>query len=274
MNDDMPELGLEFFDTYFAFAPAALALRECVRLAAIREIDLPAPILDVGCGDGIFARLAYPDRQVWGIDINATEIRRAQATATYATLICGSITSTDLPKEYFRSVIANCSLEHVPDIRGAFRTIGQSLVPGGRFVLIVPSPRWTEQLPMPRTLESVGLPSLASAYRSGLDRLFRHVHMYDGNGWTQLLRDAGFVVDRMDPIVSPAVTAAFDLLLYPSVAGYALKSATGHWTLLPELRRRLGAIPRGVIRGVARVFSRDATEDPGEYVIVAHRERT
>jgi SAM-dependent methyltransferase len=271
MQDGAPELGLEWFDSYFAFAPAALALRECVRLAAIRDVDLPEPILDVGCGDGIFARLAYPERQVWGIDINATEIRRAQATAAYSTLICGSITDTDLPKKYFKSAIANCSLEHVPDIRGAFRTIHSALAPGAPFVLIVPTPHWTRQLPVPRTLETVGLGHLARAYRQGLDKQFHHVHLYDDAKWRDLLRGEGFAVDRVDPIVSPGVTAAFDFLLYPSFAGYLLKAATGRWTLLPEVRRRIAALPREFIRRVADVFPKDVTKDPGEYVILARR---
>jgi len=271
MRDPQPELGLEFFDAYFAFAPAALALRECVRLAAIRDVDLPEPILDVGCGDGIFARLAYPERQVWGIDINATEIRRAQSTAAYSTLICGSITDTDLPREYFRSAIANCSLEHVPDIRGAFRTIHGALAPGAPFVLIVPTPHWTQQLVVPRTLEKLGLGALARAYRGGLDRIFHHVHLYDAERWKRLLADEGFTTDKVEPIVSPGVTAAFDLLLYPSLGGYAVKGVTGRWTLMPDLRRKLGLVPRDFIRRIAGAFSRDASADPGEYVIVARR---
>ena len=64
------------FETYYAFAPAALALRECARLAAVRELDLPEPILDVGCGDGVFARLAYPTRQIWYVGAMPCFVRR------------------------------------------------------------------------------------------------------------------------------------------------------------------------------------------------------
>jgi SAM-dependent methyltransferase len=266
------ELGLEYFGDYFAYAPAALALRECVRLAAMRGVELPEPILDVGCGDGIFARLCYPERQVWGIDINPNEIRRAQSTATYSTLICGSITSSDLPEGYFRSAIANCSLEHVPDIAAAFGTIARSLAPGAPFVLIVPTPDWTHELLVPRVLDGLGLSGLARSYRDGLDRVFHHVHLYDEKKWTALLDAAGFSVDRVEPIVSSGVTGAFDVLLYPSVAGWLVKQLTGHWTLMPPVRRALAVFPKAVVRVLASAMRRDVESmKPGELVVHARK---
>src|SRR5580658_2944858 len=148
------------FAAYYRFAPAALALRECARLRAVREIELDEPILDVGCGDGLFARLAYPGRQTWGIDINPSEVQRAQATRAYSTLICGNICAVDLPRAFFSSAIANCSLEHVPDIRGALRNIRSTLRPDATFVMIVPTPNWTAQLATVELLERVGLHGL------------------------------------------------------------------------------------------------------------------
>ena len=266
------ELGLEFFDDYYAYAPAALALRECVRLAAMRGVELPEPILDVGCGDGIFARLCYPHRQVWGIDINPNEIRRAQSTSTYSTLICGSITSSDLPSAYFKSAIANCSLEHVPDIAAAFRTISTALAPGAPFVLIVPTPDWTHELIVPRMLERAGLAGAARSYRDGLDRMFHHVHLYDEQRWTELLDAAGMSVDRIEPIVSSGVASAFDVLLYPSVAGWVTKRLTGHWTLVPSLRRTFAAPAKQATRALSAMFRRaPGTMRPGELVIHARK---
>jgi SAM-dependent methyltransferase len=224
------------FAAYYRFAPAALALRECARLRAVREIELPQPILDVGCGDGLFARLAYPGRQTWGIDINPSEVQRAQATSTYNTLICGNICSVDLPKAFFSSAIANCSLEHVPDIRGALKNIRSTLKPGSTFITIVPTPDWTAQLATAELLDRVGFHRLARAYGDGLDRVFSHVHLYDVKGWTALLEQSGF--DRVEsrPIVNRGTSWAFDLMLYPSLFAFVTKQLTGRWVLFPALR--------------------------------------
>ncbi len=224
------------FAAYYRFAPAALALRECVRLKAVRGIELPEPILDIGCGDGLFARMAFPDRQSWGIDINPAEVKRAQATRTYSTLICGSVCDVDLPRGFFGSAIANCSLEHVPDIHKALSNVRPSLKDGAPFVLIVPTPEWTAQLATVELLRRAGLGDLARAYSEGIDRVFRHIHMLDEDGWADILRPAGFEIVESRPIVDRRTSWAFDVLLYPSVIGWLVKKATGRWVISPLLR--------------------------------------
>jgi SAM-dependent methyltransferase len=224
------------FAAYYRFAPAALALRECARLRAVRRIELDEPILDVGCGDGLFAKLAYPGRQTWGIDINPSEVQRAQATQSYSTIICGNICAVDLPQKFFSSAIANCSLEHVPDIRGALANIRGTLRPGGRFVLIVPAPKWTSELATAELLGRLGLHGLARAYGDGLDKMFSHIHLYDEAAWSKLLVDAGFDQIESHPIVDHGTSWAFDVMLYPSLLAYFTKKLTGRWVLFPGLR--------------------------------------
>jgi SAM-dependent methyltransferase len=263
------DLDPDDFAAYYAYAPAALALRECVRLRAVRSIDLPEPILDVGCGDGVFARLAYPDRHVWGIDVNPSEVRRAQSTATYQTLVCGSICDADLPRGYFRSAIANCSLEHVPEIDRALVNIRRSLAPGAPFVLIVPTPDWTRHLAVPTALERLGLGALARMYGDALDRTFFHVHLYDETKWTAILGEAGFTVDETRPIVSPGAAWAFDALLYPSLLGWATKKATGRWVLVPGARKATAALARAAIERIGAAAPGNVEDAPSEYLFVA-----
>jgi SAM-dependent methyltransferase len=254
------------FAAYFSFAPAALALRECVRLRAVRRLDLPAPILDVGCGDGLFARLAYPDKQAWGIDINPSEVQRAQATSSYSTLICGNICRVDLPAGFFGSAIANCSLEHVPDISGALANIRGALRFGAPFALIVPTPDWTRRLAFVEALHSVGLTKAARAYGDALDRVFSHVHLYDAAEWQRRLEQAGFDQVQVTPIVSRATSWAFDLLLYPSLLGYFTKKLTGRWVLCPFARALEVDVARALTDAIGKLAP--AGDDPGEYLIV------
>src|SRR5436190_3319850 len=118
------------FEHYFAQAPTALAIKECARLAVLRKYECPEPILDVGCGDGLFARIAFVGRQVWGIDIDAAEGRHAANASVYEQVILGDVTRARLPQEFFASCIANCSLEHIPRIEDALRNIRRSLHKG------------------------------------------------------------------------------------------------------------------------------------------------
>ena len=270
MPKDLP-LSPDDFAAYYSFAPAALALRECIRLDAVRRFDLTEPILDVGCGDGLFARLAYPGKQSWGVDINPAEVQRAQATASYSTLICGSITNVDLPQGFFGSAIANCSLEHVPDLGAALATIGRALRPGASFVLIVPTPDWVRQLALPRVLRKMGLPALARAYGATLDDVFSHIHLYDEAEWRTQLDRAGFVDVRCEQIVSAQASAAFDLLLYPSLVALVTKKLTGRWVLAPRLRALTADLARMVANGIGSVVPSGPDEGAGEFVLICRK---
>lgn len=270
MDREWP-LNADDFSAYYAFAPAALAVRECVRLGAVRKLNLAEPLLDVGCGDGLFARLAYPRKQAWGIDINPNEVQRAQRTASYMTLICGNITGVHLPEGFFGSAIANCSLEHVPDIQGALLNIRRALKPNGQLVLIVPTPNWTHHLAIPEALQSIGLVGLARAYGDALDRVFSHVHLYDADGWRAQLERAGFIMDEARPIASRPTSWAFDVMLYPSLVSYVVRRLTGRWIAAPSLRPLTVDFARAFVNAVGRLAPKGDDSDAAEYMILARK---
>ena len=240
--EEHPPRGSEFsfleFHEYFAHVPTALAIKECVRLKRMKELPIVGPVLDVGCGDGLFTSLAHPGIDAWGIDINEREAARAQSSKAYRQVICQSITDTHaLPSSFFATCIANCSLEHVPDIRAALRTIRRSMRVGGVFYLIVPAPEWTRTLPMRKALDSTGLGDLGRAYGAALDAQFAHHHIYDAAKWTELLNEAGFGDVEHEPLGSDGSQAAFEAALLPSTVGYVVKKVTGHWVLASSLRK-------------------------------------
>lgn len=255
------------FAAYYRFSPTALAVRECLRLRAVRKFHLEPPILDIGCGDGLFAALAYPGKQVWGIDVNLTEIRRAQATAAYNALICGSITDVALPSGFFHGAIANCSLEHVPDLDQALRNVRRALAPGADFIVIVPTPHWTRLLAIPQLLNKHGFHGLANAYGRALDKVFYHVHLYDGKEWTRRLEAAGFEVHTVETLTSRRSSWVFDALMYPALVSWVTKKLTGKWVIAPALRNLSVDTARGLVNRLAA--SIDDSDEGSEYLVVA-----
>jgi SAM-dependent methyltransferase len=236
------EITLRDFQSYYPYAPTALAIKECVRLHSMRELQCEGPILDVGCGDGLFARLAFQDAEVWGIDIDGNEGRRAQASRAYSHVMLADITRARLPESFFGSCIANCSLEHVPDLGAALRTIYKALKPGGVVYAFLPNKDWASHMATPRVLERLGLQSLSRTVCEAIDQQFRHEHLEDAEGWARWFRDAGFEVPRVEPIGSTASTVTFEMFLLPSLLGLTTKKLTGRWTLFPRLRS-LEAVP-------------------------------
>ncbi len=257
------------FAAYYKFSPAALALREAVRLSAVRGITLEEPILDVGCGDGLFARMAYPEKQVWGIDINPSEVKRAQATSSYQTLICGNVCEVGLPSSFFGSAIANCSLEHVPALPQALANIRRAVRSGGDFVLIVPTPEWSRKLTLAEGMRRLGLRGLSNAYGDALDRVFHHVHLHDQNWWQERLADAGFETLEVRRIVLRPTSWLFEMLLPASVVGFLVKKLTGRWVLTPPARAATSDLVRELVERVHARLPDGDDETAAEYLIIA-----
>jgi len=242
MTSRAPEISLADFQRYFPYTPAALCVKECARLIVLRQYDCPGPILDVGCGDGLFASVAFAEREVWGIDIDAKEGRWAAASRAYSQVVLGDITRAKLPQGFFETCVANCSLEHVPRLDLAMKTIHDCLKPGGRVLMFVPSRDWAKHLVSYRVLEMLGAAGLAETLQSAIDTFFKHHHLHDEHGWGQVLADAGFEVEAVEPVLSTASTVAFEALLLPSLACWLNKHLTTRWTNFPNARRAL-ALP-------------------------------
>ena len=47
MEQSQPEISLADFQAYFPYTPAALCVKECARLTALRRYPCPSPILAV-----------------------------------------------------------------------------------------------------------------------------------------------------------------------------------------------------------------------------------
>lgn len=262
------ELTLRDFERYFPHTPAALCVKECARLASLRRYACPGPILDVGCGDGLFARIAFEDADVWGIDIDAKEGRWAASSGAYAQVILGDVTRAALPDSFFSTCIANCSLEHVPRIDLALTNILRSLRPGGEAFLFVPNRDWARHFLSYRVLKAAGLEAFAELWRSSIDTFFKHHHLYDEAGWHDVVASTGLEIVSIEPVLSTGTTVAFEALLVPSLAGWLNKHLTTRWTNFPRLRGLASRPIHGLVEKLVRAGGEAPT---AEFLVRARR---
>jgi SAM-dependent methyltransferase len=267
-QDTLPEVTLEDFQRYFPHTPAALCIKECARLSVMRRYPCPGPVLDVGCGDGLFARMAFDDVDVWGIDIDAAEGRWAAASKAYSQVILGDVTQVTLPERFFATCVANCSLEHVPRIDLALQNILRSLRPGGLAYLFVPSAGWASHLTSARVLTELGAPALGARIESSIDHVFKHHHLYDEAGWRRVVEQSGLEVVEAVPVLSTATTVAFEAFLLPSLAGLLNKRLTTRWTNFPSARKLFA---RPVYELIRTIMDRSDASPTAEFLLVARR---
>ena len=108
-----------------------------------------ATILDVGCGDGLFAKILFEKAtgQIdTGIDFDIVELEKAKKTGMYKRLVNCSITDMPLQDNCYDTIFSNSVLEHIPNLDRAISEIGRILKPEGKLIFTVPSQYLSEHL--------------------------------------------------------------------------------------------------------------------------------
>lgn len=217
--------------------------------AAYRRFSLVEPVLDIGCGDGRFFRLMFPDcRDVVGVELDAGVAQAALASGVYRHV--HQIPADALPasSERFGSAFANCSLEHMDHLPTVLRGVRTSLKPGAPFLCSVVTDRFTQWSPLPLVIEAAGAPALAQDVQRGHERYHHLVNPLPRAQWRAAFEEAGFVVEQEIPIV-PELTARLFLFIDQFVH---LKRGDGEWH--DPLSRYLQGFP-GFHEGFVRVLS-------------------
>jgi SAM-dependent methyltransferase len=197
-----------------------------------QDISLPQPVLDVGCGDGHFASVAFSRKIEIGLDPWAEPLREAHQRGAYGMVMQADGAKAPFEDGIFASVISNSVLEHIPHVDQVVNEIGRVIQPGGLFVFCVPNHRFGEELLGTTIFKSLGLKSLGRAYTRLFNRISRHAHTDSQSVWKERLAKAGFQVERCwdyFPAASLHVLEAGHLFGLPSLV---FRRLTGNWILV------------------------------------------
>ena len=242
---------------YMSMAPLPLAFERTMEANIYRGLaPMKRPILDIGCGEGLFAKLVFDGKIDVGIDPDARELSRAKEFDAYHELIQCFGDKIPKPDGHFQTIFSNSVLEHIPDLEPVLREAHRLLAPGGRFYFTVPSENFDRYTIGNTVLSGFGLAKLSDRFRKFFNNFWRHYHYYPLDGWKDLARRCGFeVIDGYT--YNPKRTAMLDDFLVPfSGVGFVLKKLTNRWTILPPLRRVLMypiyLIARPMLRGAER----------------------
>src|SRR5262249_16228730 len=119
-------------------APLAWALPRAQEAVLLDAIEQPLPVLDLGCGDGLFASLSPRLRGAVGLDLDPGEVRRARSRRVYRHVVTADAREIPFRAAVFGAVVSISALEHVAGLEGVLAEVRRVLVPSGRFAFSVP----------------------------------------------------------------------------------------------------------------------------------------
>lgn len=213
--------------------PYFRSLLRAVEARFYRDLDLPAPILDVGCGDGQFATVAFDHPLDVGIDPWGGPIREAAQRGCYRLLVQGDAGRTPFPDAYFGSALSNSVLEHIPHVEAVLDETARVLKPGAPFVFCVPNHQFLSNLSIGRALDRAGLRGLGDRYRGFFNRIARHYHSDPPEVWRDRLEAAGFRLGRWWHYYSPEAMHVTEWGHYLGLPSLMARKLFGRWILSP-----------------------------------------
>jgi SAM-dependent methyltransferase len=211
----------DFLFLHLRDLPYFRALIRAVEATYYQDLHLPAPVYDVGCGDGHFASLVFDRKIDIGLDPWHGPIHQAKGYGVYRGLVEADGAMAPFPSDHFACAISNSVLEHIPHIDAVLVETARVLRSGAPFYFCVPNPRYLSELSISRLL--------GRCYTEWFRRISRVHHADWPEVWGQRLEKAGFELLRWWDYFSPAAMRVLEWGHYFGLPALVTRVLTGRW---------------------------------------------
>ncbi len=224
---------------YLSNAPLSLAFERIIEGDLYKKEDFHSPILDIGCGEGLFASMLFNGKIDLGIDPNSKELSRAKELGAYSKLkqCYGDYIGESEGK--FNTIFSNSVLEHIEDIKPVLNEACNKLTNGGYFYATVPSDDFERYSIVCTLLEILRLKKMAKNFRRFYNYFWVHYHAYSVSEWVSLFSECGLEVVESYTYAPRAICMLNDILVPTALIDKFCKSLTNRWVLFPNFRRIL-----------------------------------
>jgi SAM-dependent methyltransferase len=224
-------------------------------------------VLDLACGDGIFAWATYCRPLDIGIDRDVPALAEARRLGAYRHLAAADARALPFRSESFPTVTSVCAVEHMDGLSAVLRELSRVLAPGGRLFLTVPSEQFGALLLGSRIWRALGCPGRAAAYGARKNRRSHHVNILGVEAWRRALGAESLRVVATAHLLSPGAMTVWSLLTSSpfKLAFLPFRAVRERdWPRVERLLRRL------LLATLAPFLDRAAggDQDPGGYLFL------
>jgi SAM-dependent methyltransferase len=197
-------------------------------------VSFASPVMDLGCGDGVFASMLRDRGLLDIIDVgldycirDLSEVKQKEMTA-----VQGDIRTLPLKTNAMKSVFANGVLGSLKandeaDLNRVMAEVHRILSEHGLFVLTVPTRCFDKNLVIPQFYRSIGASWLASQYLRRSNRGLTHYWIFDENEWRKKLQEACFRVEQVRYYFTPHQARWWTLLSLQIFRVFAVSKLLG-----------------------------------------------
>lgn len=233
----------DFLERYLLQVPVPLALERAVECRILADQTFERPILDLGCGDGIFAEVLFAEPIETGVDPLQYELDIAKTKRIYDELICCYGNEIPKPDSSYATVFSNSVLEHIPDLDPVLAELNRVLQPGGVLYVTIPTHRFERYTIGNMVLSAVGAKKLAAKWRGMFKRFWNLYNVDEPSRWKQRFEAAGFTVENSFEYEPPSLYLLKEVLMPFSVPGAIAKKVKNRWVILPPVLRKIVTRP-------------------------------
>lgn len=148
------------------------------------------PVLDLGCGDGTFAK-SLELEDIYALDSNSDLVNRINQNNTfYKEAFHADAAHIPFEDNFFMTVLSNCAVEHMDNIGDVLKEVRRVLNENGEFIFSVPTERFFHLVRQDEALNSLKLNDQQSIKK--YNEFHHHVNIFDVDFWGKMLKDAEF----------------------------------------------------------------------------------
>lgn len=181
--------------------------------AAYQHHRLDGRILDLGCGDGLYFRLIWPDAtEVVGVDMNPEVAELGWQHGVYREVHVTPAHQVPELDASFDHVFANCSLEHMDCLNAVLAEIHRCLKPGGTMLCSVVTDRFVQWSLLPNLVGQAGFGEAAAVLMKDFLDYHHLTNALSVDAWVTSFNRAGLIAEQHIPILPKHNSGIFLLM--------------------------------------------------------------
>ena len=251
---------IDFLGNNLKELPYFRALLRAFESRFYQELDIDGNTLDLGCGDGLFARSTLQHKLLVGIDPSVKALIEAKASNAYSIILGANGGDLPFSSQQFDCIISNSVLEHIRNIDLVIKEISRLLKAGGKLIFCVPNIKFTKNLSIALWFEQRNFCFIANQYRIFFNKISRHHHCDDVETWRKRLEKVGISIIKNWDYFSPDALKILEWGHMLGLGNLVQKIIFGRWVIFTNSPGKMLAE-----RLCRPIYENESTHQAGAY---------